>query len=359
MVGERVADRLAKVAGPAQIADFDAIIDARSPAEYAEDHIPDAINCPVLDNEQRARVGAIYLQESPFEAKKLGAALVARNIADHIEHQFLSKPRTWRPLVYCWRGGQRSSAFVHILRQIGWDAHRLEGGYKAWRRSIIDELATLPLRFKFCVISGATGSGKSRLLEALAQQGAQVLHLEQLAEHKGSLLGNLPGATQPSQKMFETRLHGALTGFNAEQPVFVEAESRRIGDVQMPNTLLDMIRAAPSLCIEASFEARVEFLLSDYAYFLEAPDWLRERIQRLRGMHSNQTIERWLKLVADGEFRTLVEELLKQHYDPHYLRSQSKNFAGFHDARPYETNDLSTVGIGQMAHAILASTRGL
>ena len=110
------------------LAGFDAIIDVRSPAEYAEDHVPGAISAPVLDNEERARVGTLYKQVSPFDAKKLGAALVAKNIAHHIQDKFSAMPRPWRPLVYCWRGGKRSGAMAHILREIGWDAWSIEGG---------------------------------------------------------------------------------------------------------------------------------------------------------------------------------------------------------------------------------------
>ena len=199
-----MSDKLPKgVATVAQLAEFDAVIDARAPAEFAEDRLPRAVSMPVLDDEERARVGTLYKQVSVFEAKKLGASLVSKNIAHHIEQHLLDKPRNWRPLVYCWRGGQRSGAFTHILREIGWDAHRLQGGYKAWRRHVIEQLAVLPRRFDFRVVSGATGSGKSRLLEALAARGAQVLHLEQLAAHKGSVLGDLPEQRQPAQKGFE------------------------------------------------------------------------------------------------------------------------------------------------------------
>jgi len=207
------------VATLAQLAEFDEIIDARSPAEYADDHLPRAISCAVLSNDERARVGTLYKQVSPFEAKKVGAALVAKTISRHIEERFLDKPRNWKPLVYCWRGGKRSGAFTHILREIGWDAHRLDGGYKAWRRHVVEQLATLPGNFQYRVISGATGSAKSRVLESLGEQGAQILHLEQLAAHKGSVLGNLPDAPQPAQRMFESNLFAALTALDPAQPV--------------------------------------------------------------------------------------------------------------------------------------------
>lgn len=351
-VSERIPKGLAKVT---QLADFDAIIDARSPSEYAEDHVPGAINYPVLTDEERARVGTLYKQVSPFEARKIGAALVAKNIARHIEEHFLDKPREWRPIVYCWRGGKRSGAFQHILREIGWDAHRLDGGYKGWRQQVVADLAELPARFAFRVISGATGSAKSRILEALAAEGAQILHLEELAAHKGSVLGNLPNEAQPSQKAFETRLHSVLTLLDPQRPVVVEAESRRIGTVQLPNALIDIIRAAPCVRVEATVAARVEFLLRDYTYFLEDRRWLAERLGHLRGLQSNETLARWLELVEAGDFRPLVTQLLEQHYDPLYQRSQAKNYADYGEAPAYATDDLSPEGIRALAREILAA----
>lgn len=343
------------VATLAQLGEFDAILDARSPAEFADDHIPGATSCPVLSNEERARVGTLYKQVSPFEAKKVGAALVAKNIAAHIEAQFLDKPKSWRPLVYCWRGGQRSGAFTHILREIGWDAHRLEGGYKTWRRHVVDTLATLPAQFSYKVISGPTGSAKSRILEALGRQGAQVLHLEDLAAHKGSVLGNLPDAPQPSQRMFETNLLRALEQCDASRPVYVEAESRKIGALQVPDALIFAMRAAPCLRIDACRPARADFLLRDYAYFLERPQWLIGQLGHLRGLQSNETLARWTALIEAGEFRTLVDELLEKHYDPLYQRSQEKNFRDYADAAVFAADDLSPATINRMAERILAA----
>jgi len=342
------------VATLAQLAEFDAILDARSPAEFADDHIPGATSCPVLSNEERARVGTLYKQVSPFEAKKVGAALVAKNIAAHIEARFLDKPKSWRPLVYCWRGGQRSGAFTHILREIGWDAHRLEGGYKTWRRHVVDTLATLPAQFGYKVISGPTGSAKSRVLEALGRQGAQVLHLEELAAHKGSVLGNLPDAPQPSQRMFETNLLRALEQCDASRPIYVEAESRKIGALQVPDALIFAMRAAPCLRIDACRPARADFLLRDYAYFLERPQWLIGQLGHLRGLQSNEMLARWTALIEAGEFRTLVDELLEKHYDPLYQRSQEKNFRDYADAAKFATDDLGPASIESIAREILA-----
>jgi tRNA 2-selenouridine synthase len=344
------------VATVAQLAEFDTLIDARAPAEFAEDHLPGAVSMPVLDDEERVRVGTLYKQVSVFEAKKLGAALVAKNVARHIEQHMLDKPKSWRPLVYCWRGGQRSGAFTHILREIGWDAHRVQGGYKSWRQHVIEQLALLPPQVKFRVVTGATGSGKSRLLEALAARGGQVLHLEELAAHKGSVLGNLPGQPQPAQKGFETQLFAALSALDLTQPVFVEAESRKIGRLQVPDALLEAIRGAPGLRIDASLPARVDFLLHDYDYAIADPAWLIERLGHLKGLQSNETLERWSALIAAKDFPALVEELLTLHYDPLYERSQASNYNSFAAAKRYATERLDAAALGEVAAEILATS---
>ena len=352
-----MSEKLPKgVATVAQVAEFDAVIDARSPGEFAEDHLPGAISLPVLNDEERARVGTLYTQVSVFEAKKLGAALVSKNIARHIEQHLLDKPKSWRPLVYCWRGGQRSGAFTHILREIGWDAHRIQGGYKSWRHHVIERLEVLPLAMKFRVVAGATGSGKSRLLEALKARGGQVLHLEELAAHKGSVLGNLPGQPQPAQKGFETQLFAALSALDPERPVFVEAESRKIGRLQLPDALLEAIRSAPGLRIEASLPARVEFLLRDYDYAVADPAWLIERLAQLKGLQSKETLERWRSLIAVRNFTDLVEELLTLHYDPLYQRSQASNYNSFEAATRYTTDRLDAAALDQLATEILATS---
>ncbi len=343
-----------KLATVAQLAEFDCIIDVRSPAEFLEDHLPGAQNFPVLSNEERIRVGTLYKQVSAFEAKKLGAILVARNIATAVERSFLDKPKNWRPLIYCWRGGQRSGAFTHVLREIGWDAHQLGGGYKVWRRHVLTQIDTLPDQFDFRVISGATGSGKSRLLETLAAQGAQVLHLEQIAAHKGSVLGSLPDQIQPTQKGFDTLLFAALTQLKTDRPVFVEAESRKIGQLQLPETLINALRRAPCVRLQVSLDARVDFLLEDYVYAINDTAWLVSKIERLNSLQSRETLARWNQYIADGEFRQLVQELLTLHYDPLYLRSQNHNYVEHGEARVVTVDQLSPSALEALAQEILA-----
>lgn len=344
------------IATVAQLREFDAIVDVRSPAEYADDHIPGALNCPALDNQQRAQIGTIYKQISPFEARKLGAAMVARNLSDALFDHFQDKPKSWRPLIHCWRGGQRSGAFVTWFRMIGWDACQLEGGYKRFRQHVIDELARIAPQASLRVVCGATGSGKTRLLEALAAQGAQTLDLEALAAHKGSLLGDLPGIAQPTQKSFETRLLSRLQEFDLARPIFIEAESRKIGRVQIPDRLLERMRSSPCLTLDAPREARIEFLLRDYAYLGDHPQALKYKIDAMRTVQSNDTLAKWKVLADAGDLRTLFGEFIDHHYDPLYRRSQNHNFPGFADSAVFATDDLSSDSLQLLASRILRET---
>jgi tRNA 2-selenouridine synthase len=333
--------------------EFDDLLDVRTPAEFVDDHLPGAINLPVLSNEERVRVGTLYTQ-SPFEAQRLGASLIARNIAQHLETSLAEKPRTWRPLVYCWRGGMRSGALAHILSEIGWRTTRLHGGYKTYRAFVLQALDALPPQFQWRVICGPTGSGKSRLLQALAAEGAQVLDLEHLAQHRGSLLGNLPDQPQPAQKLFESRIWDVLRHFDPQRPVFVEAESRRIGLLRVPAVLLDQMRAAPCIAIEAPLSARVAFLLEDYEHFLGDPAQLSEKLAMLTELQGRQTIAEWNALAANGEWPTLVEQLLVRHYDPAYKRSSDGNFSGLQQAQRLSLAGLDEANIRQAARQCLA-----
>ncbi|HWA38559.1 MAG TPA: tRNA 2-selenouridine(34) synthase MnmH [Burkholderiales bacterium] len=311
---------------------FDALLDARTPSEYAEDHIPGAMSAPVLSDSERAEVGTLYKQVSPFEAKKLGGALVAKNVAAHVERHFRDKAKDWRPLVYCWRGGKRSGAMAHILREIGWNAATLEGGYRAYRRWVVAELDRVPGRFTYVVVHGPTGSGKSRLLQTLGDAGAQVLDLERLAAHRGSVLGDLPDRRQPTQKMFESTLLHALSQLDPRQPVFVEGESKKIGQVQVPDGLIQRMRAARCLALDADLETRVSLLLEEYQHFVADRAALEGQLDCLVGLHGRERIAEWKALAAAGDWRSFVARLLVEHYDPAYRKSSTRNFAGLAEA---------------------------
>lgn len=312
---------------------FDEVIDTRSPAEFAEDHMPGAQNYPVLSNEERIQVGTLYKQKSAFEAKKVGAVLVGRHISDYLESSFNQHDLTWRPMVYCWRGGTRSGAMTHVLREVGWKATQLEGGYKAYRRFVIDQLETLPRRFEFRVVCGETGSAKSRLLEALAQQGAQVIDLEALACHKGSVLGSLPEQPQPSQKMFESLVWDNLRNLDPSRPVFIEAESKKIGKLRTPEILFEcMTKAERMVRIDVSAQARVDFLLNDYDYFLKDPQLLKSKLSYLKSLHGAKVIQRWADMIDQAQWQDLVWQLLTEHYDPAYRKSMKATYTALEEA---------------------------
>lgn len=338
----------------ARMGEFDEIIDVRSSSEYSLDRVPGASNHPVLDDAERARVGTLYKQVSPFDARKLGAVLVAHNIARHIESSFADRPRDWHPLVYCWRGGQRSGAMAHVLRDIGWRVSTLEGGYQGFRREVLAQLEILPRRFTFRVICGATGSGKSRFLQALDAQGAQVLDLEHLARHRGSVLGSLPGEAQPSQKWFDSQVWNTLRQFDPARPVWIESESRKIGSIQVPTRLLECMRAAGCIRIEPSIDERVRFLIDEYAHVLTEPATLKGRLNQLSALQSREIIARWMALIDLGAWDVLVRDLLENHYDPLYQRSMGKSYPSLGTSPVLHPQRLDPVTIGAHARELLA-----
>jgi tRNA 2-selenouridine synthase len=323
-------------------------MDVRTPSEFALDHVPGARNLPVLSDDERARVGTLYKQVSPFSARKVGAALVSANIARHLQSELQDKPRAWRPLVYCWRGGQRSRAFTHILREVGWDARQLEGGYKSFRRAVIADLPELAKPFRWFVICGLTGSGKSRLLAHLEQAGAQVLDLERLAAHRGSLLGDLPDLPQPSQKMFESLVWDKLRRFDPQRPVYVESESKRIGVLQVPQALLESMWSSDCVELTAGVATRIALLKADYVHFMREPQLLCGHLDQLVQLHARATVERWKQLASNADWDPLVEELLLKHYDPAYTRSIVAHYPRFPQAPKL---DLASHTEAAFAHA--------
>lgn len=308
---------------------FDAVIDARSEAEFAEDHLPGAVNWPTLNNEERRVIGTLYKQVNPFEAKKRGAALSARNIAAHIERELLDTPKSWQPLVYCWRGGNRSGALATILGAIGFKVTLIDGGYKAYRSAVLADLPDLAQRFRYRVVCGRTGTGKTHLLQALSAQGAQILDLEALAQHRSSVLGLIPGQAQPSQKLFDSRLWAALRALDPTREVYVEAESKRVGNVTVPEALINAMRASPCLTLEMDLPDRVALLLHDYAFFAEDAEFFCERLATLTELRGRETVGRWQAQARSGQMAEVVLDLLANHYDPRYEESMARNFAAY------------------------------
>jgi len=321
---------------------FDALIDVRSPSEFALDHVPGAINLPVLDDAQRAAVGTEYVQRSKFLARRTGAALVARNIAAHLEGALGDRDGSFRPLVYCWRGGQRSGAMVTVMDQVGWPVTVLEGGYQTWRRQVKATLYDAPLAHRLVLLDGPTGVGKTALLGALTARGVQTLDLEAFAAHRGSLFGAMPGG-QPSQKAFETRLHDALSRLDPARPIVVEAESSKVGARVVPPMLWAAMAAAPAVRLESPVEVRAARTVRDYADFAADPAALDTALTRLPRHISKETVAGWRALAAAGEVEALATELIVHHYDPAYRRQ------GQARAR----RELAVLVIGSLADAAL------
>ena len=300
---------------------FDTVIDVRSPAEFAQDHIPGAINLPALSNEQRAEVGTIYKQISAFDGRKIGAGMVIRNVADHIDGPLMEKDGAWRPLVYCWRGGQRSGVFSTLLSEIGWRADTVKGGYTSFRRLVKASLYDDPLPHRFVLLDGFTGTAKTEILPRLAARGVQVIDLEGLARHRGSLLGGMPGG-QPSQKAFETGLATALSKLDPARPVVVEAESSKIGRIAIPASVWAAMLAAPRIVIQAPMVARAAYLASAYREVIEDREIVAEKLAPLRRLRGHATVDRWIALSAEGALVDLSHALMVDHYDPSYAKSR-------------------------------------
>lgn len=330
---------------------FDDVIDVRSPAEFAEDHIPGTLSLPVMSNEERARVGTIYKQVDPFQARKIGAAIVSRNAARHLEGPLADREGSWRPLVYCWRGGQRSGSFAVILKQIGWRADTLDGGYRAYRRLVVSLLHTDPLPWSPILIDGNTGTAKTRLLTHLADEGAQVVDLEGLARHRGSLFGGMSG-TQPAQKMFESRLAAALATLDPARPVYMEAESNKVGDILIPGSLWKAMLAAPRIEIAAPVTARAAHLIETYDELTADPEALSAIIDKLRPYHPGDTITEWQALAATRAFHPLCAALMERHYDPRYAKSATRKAPA---AGRFNLADLSKASLRDTARALIAA----
>lgn len=303
---------------------FNEIIDVRTPDEFALDHIPGSVNLPVLNNDERVLVGTLYKSNS-FEARKVGAAITTRNISEHLENHFNSKSSDYQPLIYCWRGGQRSYSMGLVLAQIGFKTSVLEGGYKQYRKQVQEELSALPGQFQYIVIAGLTGSGKTQILDTLRKHGEQVLDLEALAKHKGSLLGLWHGEKQPSQKMWESILLKDLRQFSSNKPIWVESESQRIGFVSVPQTMFDLFRLAPRYSITLPMQERVKHILRCYPNWVEDKGKLKETISPLVKVRGHKIVDQWMEQIDKGEWEDFVRCILEEHYDPSYIVSQRKN----------------------------------
>ena len=304
---------------------FDTIIDVRSPLEFAEDHIVGAINCPVLSDLERQKVGTIYKKESSFKAKIIGSSLTAKNIAFHIENKFMEKKGSWQPLIYCWRGGQRSKAFSIVLSEVGWRTNQLKGGYKEYRNQVINFLDNIGPKLKITLISGKTGSAKTKILKSIENEGGQILDLEGLANHKGSLLGKIPDLIQPSQKFFESLIFNKIQNLNLKDKIYIEAESSKIGNIHIPKSIWKKMIKSPRIEISANVELRAKFLVTDYDYMCNNPTLINPIIKGLKNRLSKKLFDEWTNLIDRKKWFDLTKSFLENHYDPSYSSNTIKN----------------------------------
>ncbi|PQA87478.1 tRNA 2-selenouridine(34) synthase MnmH [Hyphococcus luteus] len=340
--------------GPETLARFDAIIDARAPSEFAEDHLPGAVNLPVLDDAERAEVGTLYKTRSRFEARRVGAAYVARNLARHLETALAGRENDFHPLLYCWRGGMRSNAMATVFSQVGWRCGLLEGGYKTWRRAVVAELRDNEAPLPIVLIDGQTGTAKSDILRAAAAKGVQVLDLEACASHRGSVFGGFADAPQPEQKHFETLLYDDVRRFDLSKPILVEAESNRIGRCEIPQRLWKAMLAAPRIVIEANPQIRAPYLLTAYGDIIGDGAAVKAAVERLKPFHPKDEIAEWRAMAETGQWRRLAEALMREHYDPAYERSRKRGRAGKPLAR-YRLDALDSATFERVAHDIASA----
>ena len=334
---------------------FDMIIDARSPAEFAEDHLPGAVNLPVLDDAERAEIGTMYAQVSPFEARRKGAALVARNVAHHLETALSDKPRSFKPLVYCWRGGMRSNSFAIILASVGWRACVVEGGYRTWRRTVIEGIERAAPRLKLIVVDGQTGAGKTVLLHRLAKRGEQVIDLEGLAAHRGSAFGAEAARAQPAQKAFETALWTGMEGLDPARPVFIEAESALVGRCRIPAPLWEVMKAAARVEVRVPAKARAAHTLETYPDMIADAERIEDALDRLVPLHGKSKIAEWRSHAEAGNFRAFAEALITEHYDPAYTRARKRQKGG--PAAVVEAERLDESGLTHLADQLRDAAR--
>lgn len=294
------------------------VVDVRSPSEYEEDHLPGAINLPVLDDGERDRVGTTYHQESTFEARREGAKEICRNAPDLID-EIDRRVDPERPvLLYCWRGGNRSRSLSVILDRIGYNVHRLEGGYKAYRKTVHGFFENRDWQGPLVTIYGYTGSGKTKLLDRLAREGASTVDLEGAANHRGSAFGGIGLGEQPSQKAFERSVHEQVAG--ADPPVYVEGESRKIGRRTIPDPFFEELIEPPRVWVETSLERRVENICEDYPW-PECREPLIDAVGNLKERMGKDTVSSLQQSLREGDLRPVVRELLESYYDPAYEKS--------------------------------------
>lgn len=334
--------------------EYDLIIDARSPREFEEDHIPGAVNLPVVNNDEYAEVGTLYKSDK-HAAYLIGVAHSLRNMADAIDGIIKTVPEQAKIGVYCFRGGKRSQLWANALTTVGYRVERLEGGWKAYRAWVRRQLEELPGRFSYNVLCGPTGCGKTRLLYALQEAGAQVLDLEAIAAHRGSLIGAIPGVSQPPQKLFDSYLVERLLQLDPLRSVWLEAESKKIGEVQLPDALFKRMHTGRCVRLESPIEERVKLWREDYSHWEKDPQALLLRLRYVKSIVGGDRFQAWEQLAAERRIPELFESLMLHHYDPAYGRSTRRNYAQLDNTPVITASSLSAEALAHLAQSLLAN----
>ncbi|MFN8276629.1 MAG: tRNA 2-selenouridine(34) synthase MnmH [Chitinophagales bacterium] len=292
------------------------VLDVRSPKEYLQGHIPGSINMPLFDDDERARIGTLYKQQGQTVAIETGLELVGPKM---VQFARFVKPLVKGPtiFVHCWRGGMRSGAVAWLLEFLGYQVTVLKGGYKAYRQFVLMENA-LPRNYR--VIGGPTGSGKTPLLQALAE-GAQVVDLEALAHHKGSAFGFLGELPQPTQEQFENNLHQVLRRLKGELPIWIEDESRGIGKCFLPMGFRRQMEQGPLYYIDVPFEHRVREALRCYGSF--SVEELANCFKKIERRLGNEAMKKAIALVHEKNFEAAISIALN-YYDKAYVHALSR-----------------------------------
>ncbi len=287
------------------------VIDVRSPAEYANGHIPGAVNIPLFSNEERAEIGTLYKQQGQETAILRGLEITGPKMADFVRRA-KALPYQDQLLVHCWRGGMRSGSFGWLLNTAGLPAVTLTGGYKSYRTHLLDFMAK-PLQLY--ILTGYTGSGKTELLLKMKAKGEQVIDLEGLASHKGSVFGGMGQTEQPSSEQFQNELYQQLSRMDPLRPIWLEDESISLGNVFIPLPLWHQLRKAPLFHVKLGAEARVERLVREYGEF--EPLMLEEAIVKLTKRLGGQHAKRALEALTENRLNE-VAAILLTYYDKAY-----------------------------------------
>ena len=295
---------------------FDKIIDVRSEKEFSDDSIPTSINLPVLNNDERAIIGNLY-SKNIFESRKLGAQIISKNISKFLKKNNFKKND--KILLYCWRGGMRSLSMYLVMKSVGYDVQILNQGYKTFRAYIRDFFENQVNKFCFNILGGLTGSGKTFFLNLLSKK-YNVLDLEKISKHKGSVLGDIPNEKQPTQKKFETNIWYEMQKFNVNKKIWVESESNKIGKLSIPNKIFSNMLKGRILNLDICIKDRAKFITKDYKYFIKNPEPVFEKIKILKKFLTNKNFLMLEKNLKTRDFLSFTENLLKFHYDKVYKK---------------------------------------